>query len=222
MRLTDTITQHFAFDPAVDDRNVTVTVADGLVTLAGFVQDYPAKLAAEKAARRVHGVRGVTNRIEVRLAVERTDEDVADDAAQALRLHGTVPESVRAEVTDGHVRLVGNVDWPYQKRSAVRAVREIRGVRDVVCALQVLPRAEIHDLRRRIARVLRENADVDARQIAVKVVRDCATLTGKVGSWLQREAAERAAADAAGIRRVDNRLVVEPPAWATSDQDELC
>ena len=163
----------------------------------------------------------MTNTIDVRRRCERTDEDIAEDVSLALRLHSTVPDSVRADVTNGCVRLVGHVDWPFQERGAVRAVREVRGVRDVVCALEVSPRAEIHDLRRRIARVLRQNADVAARHIAVTVVRDCATLTGTVGSWLQREAAERASADAAGIRRVDNRLVVEAPAWSMSDEDEI-
>ena len=40
---------------------------------------------------------------------------------------------------------------------------------------------------------------------------DVVTLTGHVGTWLQRDIAERAAAGAPGIRRVDNLITVEPP-----------
>jgi osmotically-inducible protein OsmY len=62
---------------------------------------------------------------------------------------------------------------------------------------------------------LHRNANIDARHITVTIEGSTAILTGNVGSWLQRESAERAAADAPGIARVDNRIVVEPPAAAT-------
>jgi osmotically-inducible protein OsmY len=39
-----------------------------------------------------------------------------------------------------------------------------------------------------------------------------------VTTWLQRDAAERAAANAPGITRVNNQLVVEP----TELVDEIC
>ena len=221
-QLHDAVMAHLEWDPAVDARAVTVDDVDGHITLRGVVDSYPHKLAAEKAARRVHGVRGVTNAIDVHVTVDRTDEDLGEDAATALRLHCTVPDTVRAEVADGRVTLVGHVDWPFQKRSADRAVREIRGVRDVVNTIVAAPRCAAHDVRRRIVRVLEANAEVDARQIKVTVARDCATLTGTVGSWLEREAAERAAANAPGIARIDNRIVVTAPAWLEFDVDELC
>jgi osmotically-inducible protein OsmY len=129
---------------------------------------------------------------------------------------------VSAEVRDGRVTLVGHVDWPFQKRSADRAVREISGVRDVVHTIVGAPRGAAHDVRRRIVRALRDNAEVDARQIKVTMTHDCATLMGTVGSWLEREAAERAAANAQGIARIDNRMAVAPPAWIESDIDEVC
>jgi osmotically-inducible protein OsmY len=220
--LQDAVMAQLEWDPAVDARAVTVEADNGRVALRGVVDNYPAKLAAEKAARRVHGVRAVTNAIDVRVTVERTDEDLAENAAAALRLHSTVPETVHTEVLDGRVTLEGQVDWPFQKRSADRAVREIRGVRDVVNKVVVAPRAEAHDVRHRIVRALQHNAELDARHIRVSVMHDVATLTGSVGSWLEREAAERAAANAPGIIRVDNRVAVEAPAWSVSDIDELC
>ena len=48
-----------------------------------------------------------------------------------------------------------------------------------------------------------------------------AILTGHVGTWLQRESAERAVADAPGISQVDNRIVVEPGAL-DEGADEIC
>jgi osmotically-inducible protein OsmY len=77
-------------------------------------------------------------------------------------------------------------------------------------------------VRHRIIRALQHNADVDTRRSKVKVAHDCATLTGAVGSWLEREAAERAPANAPGIARIDDRITVVPPPWSESDADELC
>jgi len=48
---------------------------------------------------------------------------------------------------------------------------------------------------------------------------DVVNLSGCVSSWLQRVIAERAAADAPGIRRVDNQIAVE----STPAEDiEIC
>jgi BON domain-containing protein len=45
--------------------------------------------------------------------------------------------------------------------------------------------------------------------------------TGTVGTWLQRETAEGAAANAPGIRHVHNNVTVVPPPSDTGE-DELC
>ena len=55
------------WDPEIDASDVTVTVADGIVTLAGFVLNYFDKEQAEADAKRVAGVVGLANDIEVRI-----------------------------------------------------------------------------------------------------------------------------------------------------------
>ena len=72
----------------------------------------------------------------------------------------------------------------------------------------VVPRSTGPDVRRRIVAALHHDADVDARQVAVEISGGTATLTGTVRTWLERESAERAAASAPGITRVDNHLGV--------------
>jgi osmotically-inducible protein OsmY len=151
----------------------------------------------------------VANDIEVRLRLERTDADIAQDAARALELRSTIPDAVQAVVHKGHVTLTGKVEWLYQKESAERAVRHVRGVRGVFNHVTVAPGAAVRDVRHRIVKALHQDADVDARHITVTVSGDTATLTGTVGTWLQRESAERAAASAPGIARVDNRIAVQ-------------
>ena len=134
-----------------------------------------------------------------------------------------IPESVQAVVHNGHVTLTGKVDWLYQKESAEKAVRHIRGVRGVSNHISVKSRAAVRDVRHRIVKALHQNADVDARHITVTVSGDTATLTGTVGTWLQPESAERAAASAPGIADVDNRIIVQSfDDSMMGDGDEIC
>jgi osmotically-inducible protein OsmY len=208
------------WDPQLDASAVGVAARDGTVTLTGYIDTYAGKLAAERAAKRVHGVRAVANDIEVRLKLARTDADIARDAALALELRSSLPESVQAAVHSGHVTLTGRVDWLFQKRDAEKALRHIRGVREVLNHITVAPHAVERDVRRRIVQSLHWNADVDARRIMVTVSEGVATLTGSVETWLQREAVERAAADAPGVTEVHNRLAIESP--VVEPPDEIC
>jgi len=222
VRVRDAVMRQLDWDPEVDASAVGVAAKNGTVTLTGFVDSYSGKLAAERAAKRVHGVRAVANDVEVRLRLERTDPDIAQDAARALELRSTIPD-VQAVVHNGQVTLTGKVDWLFQKQSAEDAVRHIRGVRSVLNHISVAPRAAVHDVRHRIVKALHQHADVDARHITVTVSGDTATLTGTVGTWLQRDSAERAAANAPGIAQVDNRIIVQSFHDSKMDDwDEIC
>jgi osmotically-inducible protein OsmY len=215
----DAVMRQLAWDPEVDASAVGVSARHGAVTLTGYVDSYAAKLAAERAAKRVHGVRAVANDVEVRSRLGRTDTDIAEDAARALALRSTVPGGIQVAVHDGHVSLTGTAGWLYEKESAERAVRLVAGVRGVKNHIVVTPQAGVRDVRHRIVKALHQNAEVDARHITVEVTGHVATLTGTVGSWLQRESAERAAAKTPGIARIENRIAVESRHDAGSDAD---
>lgn len=218
VRVREHVVHQLDWDPEVDASGIGVSAKDGVVTLTGYIDTYSGKLAAERAAKRVRGVRGVANDLEVRLRIGRTDADIARDAVRALELRGTVPVTVQAVVHDGHVTLTGKAGWLYQARDAEKAVRHIKGVRGVFNHIDVAGGAVARDVRHRIVQALHRNADLDARQVAISVSGDVATLTGTVMTWQQRETAERAAASAAGITRVDNQIRVEP----VEGVDEIC
>jgi osmotically-inducible protein OsmY len=189
VRLRDAIVRQLDWDPEVDDSAIGVAAKDGMATLTGFIDSYAGKLAAERAVKRVRGVRAVANELTVRLKVGRTDADIATDAARALKLRPGVPESVQAAVHDGHVTLTGKVEWLIQKVHAEESVRHIHGVRGVFNHIEVAPKTTSRDVRRRIVQALHRNADLDARYINVVLGDDDAViLTGTVGSWSQREA----------------------------------
>jgi osmotically-inducible protein OsmY len=220
VRVREAVVRQLDWDPEVDSSAIGVAAKNGVVTLTGFIGDYPGKLAAERASKRVHGVRAVANDIEVRLKLGRTDPDLARDAARALELRIGVPNTVQAVVHNGYVTLTGRVSWIAQKKNAEKAVAHLRGVHGIFNHIDVTPDQTARDVRHRIAEALHRSADIDARHISVAISGDAAVLTGTVASWFQREAAERAAGDAPGIRWVDNRIVVEPP--PREEEPEIC
>jgi osmotically-inducible protein OsmY len=220
LRLRDAVLQQLEWDPQVDASAIGVTARDGVVSLTGAIGTYAGKLAAERAAKRMAGVRAVANELEVRLAAPRGDEEIAAEIVQVLRFQGRVPATVQASVRSGHVTLTGQVDGHYQRLDAERAVRHIRGIRHLANHITVRPAAVPRDVRRRIVEALHRNADVDARHIVVTVTGETATLTGSVATWQQQQAAGRAAADAPGITQVDNRVVVSP--GPLEEVEEIC
>lgn len=142
VHVRDAVLRQLEWDPEVDASAIGVAAQGGAVTLTGYINSYAGKLGAERAAKRVRGVRVVANEIVVRLRVERTDADVAADVVRVLALHGTVPSSVQATVHEGHVTLTGTVEWAYQKRDAGQAVQHVRGVREVINRVSVRPSRE--------------------------------------------------------------------------------
>jgi len=217
-QIREMVTRQLDWDTQVDASAIGVAAKDGTVTLTGYVDSYAGKLAAERVAKRVRGVRAVANEIQVRLRLERTDADLAQDVVRALELRSTVPDNVQATVHHGHVTLTGEAMWEFQRRDAEKAVRHVRGVRGVVNRVGLAPMAAARDVRHRIVEAFHRSADLDARHITAHAAGDVVTLSGQVRSWLQREIAERAATDAPGITRVDNLITVVPP----SDEDEIC
>jgi osmotically-inducible protein OsmY len=211
------------WDPEVDASAIGVSAGDSVVTLTGFVNSYAEKLAAERVAKQVRGVRGVANDIIVRPMVDRTDADIAHDAVACLKYRPDLADLVQVAVHRGHVTLTGQVPWLLQKEAAEQAVKHVRGLLGVFNHITVKPGSTQRDVRRRIVTALHHNADLDARHISVAVHDHTVTLAGTVDTWLQRETAERAAGSAPGVVHVENQLVVVPAEpHDEAVPDEIC
>jgi osmotically-inducible protein OsmY len=126
-------------DPAVHAWEIGVTAEDGVVTLTGTVDSLAMKVAAERAVKRVEGVRSVANDLHIRARNERTDTDIARDAVHRLRNNISIPVTVQAVVRDGHITLDGTVTWMHQRAAAEIAVKYLAGVKDVSNQIVICP-----------------------------------------------------------------------------------
>jgi osmotically-inducible protein OsmY len=199
-------------DPDIDATDIAITVKDGVVTLTGFVRSFRQKRQAEEDVKRVAGVSGVANNIEVRLPIiqRRPDPEIARDAVEAIKRDLPFSwEKIKVIVQDGWITLEGDVEWQYQREWAERAVAHVRGVKGVIDDIELRPRVAPVEIRRKIEEALRRAAEIDASRITVEANGSEVILRGTVRSWAERTDAERTAWRAPGVSQVDNRIRVE-------------
>lgn len=199
------------YDPSIDAANIGVAVKEGVVTLTGHVANYSEKVAAERAVRRVKGVRAIAEEIEIRLPSEKktSDDEIARRVANILRWDSQVPkDAIEITVQDGWVTLSGMVDWQFQRTAAENDVYKLSGVAGVNIHIKVQPRVEVADLQNRIEAALKRNAEIEAEGIGVNVKNGAVTLTGFVHDLAEHEAIKNAVWSAPGVRSVDDKLRV--------------
>lgn len=197
--------------PGLDATDVAVSVKKGVVTLTGFVHSYTDKFQAEAAVKRVSGVVGVANDIEVRLrSIDQVpDPEIARDATAAIKSRLPISyEKIKVVAENGWITLEGAVEWQYQKQAAEEAVRHIKGLKGVTNLITVKPQVQPSEVKRKIEEALKRNAEIDANRITVEADGGNVVLKGTVRSWIEREEAEQAAWAAPGVMKVEDRIAV--------------
>lgn len=199
------------WEPSLDASRIGVAVNDGIVTLSGQVPSWSELWTAERVIKRMTGVKGVANDLEVKLPgdAQRSDTDLAAAAVRALEWDVQVPhQKLQVRVANGWLTLEGKVDWQYQREAAERAVRHLLGVRGVSNQVTLIPKVTPADLKKRIEEALKRTAELEARRIRVETTGGAVVLDGTVHSWAERDQAEQAVWAAPGVVSVEDHLAV--------------
>jgi osmotically-inducible protein OsmY len=201
------------WDPSVNDDAITVAVKDSIVTLSGYVNSFMDKINAERIAEKVFGVKGIVQKIEIKLphSVEHADEEISRAALEVLEWNTSVPnDRIKVKVKNGWVTLTGEVDSRYQRDVAEGAVCCLVGVVGFTNMITVKPSAVPEDLKEKIESAFQRHAALDARRLTVKTNGNKAILEGSVHSYIEKREAEDAAWVAPGICEVENNITVSP------------
>ncbi|RWM04083.1 MAG: BON domain-containing protein [Mesorhizobium sp.] len=210
--LKQDIIDELDFEPSIDAADIGVAVDDGIVTLTGHVPTYAQKVKVEDVVRNVKGVKAIAQEMEVRpFGTHKTaDDEIAKRAVNTIAWHTSIPGgAVQISVQSGWIKLTGKVEWQYQKSAAEDAVRHLAGVIGVTNQIEIKPLPSTHDIKQRIEKALKRNAELEAQEIKVNVLGNGAVrLEGRVHAWSERRAAERAAWSAAGVKTVEDRITI--------------
>jgi osmotically-inducible protein OsmY len=193
------IEDQLRWNPDIDATDIGVAVKDGVVTLTGFVRTYAQKLQAEQDAKRVDGVVGVANAIDVRLPFvnQRPDPEIARRVVAALR--ADLPFSsahIRITVKRRRVMLEGRLEWHYQRARAEIAALRVGGVKGCTNSIKLTPHVAIDAISERIddaLTALAAESVAEAVESSGDIVR-----RGTVRSWAQRDDAGRPVAASRG------------------------
>ena len=226
-------------DPRVSPFKINVEVDPDThkVELRGKVNNLKAKRAAEISARKIVGVRAVDNRIKV-----RPDEAISDQRI-VLKIRKVIDRDpylyrlvIGVDVTNGVVRLYGDVDTAFEKSHAEDVASGVYGVIKVNNTMLVknlsntylydpwvndtilydyywyqnmpaFPNKSDSEITKDIKSRFFWSPFVNGDQIKVKVDEGVATLTGSVGSWIEYNVAMKNAYKAGAIY-VKNKLKI--------------
>lgn len=206
------VLSELAWEPMLDADHIGVTARDGIVTLTGHVESFWQKRAAEQAAARVKGVKGIAEELEVRLPlhIRREDDEIAAAAVNRLEWDGTLPtDAVTVMVQNGIVTLTGTVPHHYQRSAAAWSVQPLWGVLGVNNEIAVLgpekkpanPNQISDDIRRALNR-----GWFAADTVHVAATGGTVTLSGSAQTLRDRTLAVETAWAAPGTNAVENHI----------------
>lgn len=205
------VTEALEWDPRIDCKAIAISVRNGVVTLAGYVDSYAEKLAAREAAHAVAGVLDVADQVQVKPTdARKTDAELSAAVRSTLSWDVYVPDHrIQSTVSEGWVTLSGEVDFSYERDDSVRAIERIAGVRGVTNRIHVKPsHVAANQVREAIENALVRRARRTVGSLSIQIEGRKIQLSGIVGSVLEREAAERAARSLGGVDEVRNEIVV--------------
>jgi osmotically-inducible protein OsmY len=205
------VQEAFVYDPRVNSFDIKAATDNGVVLLSGTVDNYKAKMAAEKDTKNTIGVWRVKNYIKVRPKKLPEDETLEDMVRAALARDPYV-ESYDIDITavNGMVYMDGEVATSFEKNHAAQVAWPVNGVVDVVNLIDYAhtwTHKNDWEIQQDVMNQLYWNPFVDLDDIRVTVENGVVILNGTVDTWVQRTSAERNAFEA-GAKDVWDKIKV--------------
>jgi len=192
--------------------DLTVTSEEGHVTLSGTLPNVAAKRRAVHLAAAQSGVVSVVDGLRVQIANPMGDLEIAEHVRRAFVAEKNIEEGRIELETDreGGVTLRGMVHSLIQRRLCEVLCWWIPGVTSVTNLLLVEPAEEDSDdeLKDNLVTILEKDVLVDPKKFRLSVRDGCVTLTGRVDSPLEKDAAEKDCWYTPGVVDVKNELTV--------------
>jgi osmotically-inducible protein OsmY len=200
------------WEPQLQAAEIGVIAKDGIITLTGTVDNYYKKNEAENATKKVHGVKAIVEKIEVKSPDSKTinDNNIAEKILNVFKSDFSIPdEKIKLKVEKGWVTLEGNVNWNYQKEAAKNAVTDLMGVKGVTNKIKTQTDRNDEVKKKAIQKAIAHNAALENDHIEVSVKNNDVKLSGLVNSFFEKEEAERLAWKAPGVWSVSNEIGVD-------------
>lgn len=209
------IIDHLTWDDSVNADNIKVTVEDGTAVLWGTVQNFTAKMAAERDAYQVEGVRDVKNHLDIKFPPTVSlpgDNEIEAHLKKLINWNRKInAEHIHVECDHNVVTLTGTAESYWEKHMILNLTNATSGVIEVKDQVRVKPPRKLRD--ENIAKDIREafqrNYLIDEDQISVEVKNGSVFLSGKVASFFVKIEAHTIATFTSGVTDVVDEMIIE-------------
>lgn len=198
--------------PLIKPNEIGVAVKNGIVNLCGLVDSYPKKISIEKAIKKIRGVKGIAQDIDVEFIGnhKKSDSEVAQNILKSIECDTTIQiHNLKIVVEDGCVTLEGSVEWDFQRKFASKVIETIIGVKNVINNIKMANGPTSIEIKSKIRSDFIRHASIDSDKIKVILDGNNVVLTGIVNSLSEYEEAEQSVLSTPGVKSIENKLEIE-------------